>query len=369
MELMYRVVVYAGIALLVAALLIGFFILRKKNAKFEGGLKAANTYIIKNSRLYRRLNIRYRILSFLLVIGMTGCIIASLFLAARPYKTADIASGVKKRDIMLNLDVSYSLYDLNSELVDYLKGVVAGLEGDRFGINIFNTTSVTYVPLTDDYDYVIQRLDDLNTYFNWQKEYYEDYIMQFDDTDEMTESEYDRYMELSEMLEYFEAGTTTNSWYRGSSLIGEGLGSALYSFPYLGDSDRTRVIIMCTDNEDNAFAGEVVDLKEAADYCAKNNVTVFGIFPSEDKFYMPEDWDYSSCRNGFKKAVEVTGGKFYVRTPAQTCSKIVEDIQKQEAMLVQVVVSRQTLDMPETWFFVLFISLAVFAIAGLVMQK
>ena len=369
MELMYRVVVYAGIALLVAALLIGFFVFRRRKAKYEGGLRAANTSRIKKSRLYRKLNIRYRILTVLLVLGMTGCIISSLFLAARPYKTADIASGVKKRDIILNLDVSYSLYDLNSELVDYLKGVVAGLEGDRFGINIFNTTSVTYVPLTDDYDYVVQRLDDLNTYFSWQKEYYEDFIMKFDDTDQMTDAEFNRFIELGDMLDYFEAGTTTNSWYRGSSLIGEGLGSALYSFPYLGDSDRTRVIIMCTDNENNNIMGEVVDLKDAAGYCSKNKVTVFGIFPSEEKFYMPDEWDYTSCYNGFKKAVESTGGKFYVRTPSQSVSEIVQDIQKQEAMLVQVVLSRQTLDIPEIYYLILFISLVVFAGAGLVMQK
>jgi hypothetical protein len=50
------------------------------------------------------------------------------------------------------MDVSYSLYELNAELVDSLEDVVAGLDGDRFGVCIYNTSTVLYVPMTDDYD-------------------------------------------------------------------------------------------------------------------------------------------------------------------------------------------------------------------------
>ena len=35
----------------------------------------------------------------------------------------------------------------------------------------------------------------------------------------------------------------------------------------------------------------------------KNKVTVFGIFPSEEKFFEPQEYSYSSCLNDFKKAV------------------------------------------------------------------
>ncbi len=369
MELMYREVVIGGCVLLVAALLLILFIHRKNKRVYEGGVKAANTGRIRNSKLYKSLNTRYRVLTVIMLAGIVGSIVASLFLAARPYKTDDVVSGVKKRDIILNLDVSYSLYDLNSEITDYLKGVVAGLQGDRFGINIFNTSSVTYVPLTDDYDYVIERLDELNEYFTWQKEYYEDFVLKYDDFSYMSEEEVERYTELNEMLDYFEAGTLYNNYSKGSSLIGEGLGTALYSFPYLGNSERTRVIIMSTDNELNAFGREVLNLQEAANYCKKNNVTVFGIFPSEEKFYDPQTYNYASCLSEFKSAVELTGGKFYVRTNTQPVSEIVQDIQKQEAMLVKVVMTRQTIDLPRIPFIVLLVCLALFGTAGLVLQK
>ena len=369
MELMYFIIIPVGLLVLLIALIALFFVKKKMKGTFTEGTRVANTARIRESKLYKKLNTRYVILSAVMITALMASVVSALFVAARPYKTDDVVSGVKKRDIMLCLDVSYSLYDLNLELTDYLKGVVAGLEGDRFGISIFNTSSVTYVPLTDDYDYVLERLDELHEYFVLQKEYFEDYYLTYGDTGQIPESLYPRYQELSDRLEYFEAGTLYNNWYRGSSLIGEGLGTALYSFPYLNDSERTRVIIMCTDNELNAFDREVMTLQEASVYCKKNKVTLFGIFPSEDKFYQPEEYNYASCLSGFKNAVEGTGGKFYVRTPAQTVSEIVKDIQKQEAMLVKVVMTRQTTDLPQLPFTIMIICLAIGCTAGLVLQK
>lgn len=367
MELMHFTLLIISLAVLVVGLLVLLIFHSRKKNQFSSGIRAANTGLIKRSPLYRRLTVRYALLTVVMMVGLIGSVVSSLFLAARPFKTDDVVNGVKKRDIILCLDVSYSLYDLNSEITDYLKGVVSGLEGDRFGISIFNTSSVTYVPLTDDYDYVIERLDELNEYFAMQKEYYEDFYLKYEY--DIPDSVIDRYNELSDKLDYFEAGTLYNNWQKGSSLIGEGLGSALYSFPYLTTSDRTRVIIMCTDNELNAYGKEIINLKDASKYCAKNKVTVFGIFPSEEKFYEPEYFDYSSCLNGFKNAVENTGGKFYVRTADQSVEEIVQDIQKQEAMLVKVVMSRQTQDLPMIPFISLIICLVLGCTAGLVLQK
>ena len=67
--------------------------------------------------------------------------------------------------------------------------------------------------------------------------------------------------------------------------------------------------------------------------------------------------------------METTGGKFYIRTRSQSVSEIVKDIQKQEAMLVKVVMTRQTMDLPEIPFIILFICLALGCTAGLVLQK
>ncbi len=370
MELMHKNVLLWGMLGIAVILAIAYFIKRRASENFKGGIKAANTDKIRSSQLYKSLVKRYRILRIVLVVGIVGSIIASLFLIARPYKTEEVMSGVKKRDIIICLDVSYSLYDLNSEMTEYLKGVVKGLEGDRIGVSIFNTSSVTYVPLTDDYDYVVQKLDELSDYFVMQKELYETFINDpYFSYYTLTDEERAHYDDLRERLSYYDAGTLYNNMTRGSSLIGEGLGTALYTFPYLNDSERTRVIIMVTDNELNSYGRQIMTLSEASDYCKKNKVTVFGIFPAEDKFYDPYEYNYASCLSEFKNAVEKTGGKFYVRTVDQAVSEIVKDIQKQEAMLVKVVMTSQTVDLPETAFIILLICLALGCGAGLVLQK
>lgn len=369
MELMYKWVIPVGIAVIVATIAIVFNIHKKKGSGFVDGVRVANTSKIRSSKLYQTLSLQYKVFRVLLVMGLIGSMVSALVLTARPYKNDDIVSGVKKRDIMLCLDVSYSLYDLNSEITDYLKGVVQGLEGDRMGISIFNTSTITYVPLTDDYDYVLQKLDELGEYFALQKEYYEEYYLKYGYYGTIPDDKEARYEEIMEKLEYYDAGTTYNSFLKGSSLIGEGLGSALFSFPYIEDPDRTRVIIMCTDNELNDYMPQIMELDEAAQSCKSHKVTLFGIYPSEDKFYLPEEYDYEECSSEFKKAVEMTGGKFYVRTKDQPVSEIVKDIQKQEAMLVKVVMARQPLDMPHVPTIICLISLAFFSLAGLVLQK
>lgn len=370
MELMYKQAIVIGVVVLAAVLGIAFFIKKKKSDEYTTGIRAANTQKLRNTALYKKLNKRYNILRCILVAGLIGSILSSLVLVARPFRTEEVMSGVKKRDIILCLDVSYSLYDLNYEITDYLKSVVAGLKGDRFGVSIFNTSTVTYVPLTDDYDYVITKLDELSEYFTLQKEYMENYEdnPNFSYMD-LNEEEREHYDEISYKLRYYNAGTLYNNMTRGSSLIGEGLATALYTFPYLDDSERTRVIIMCTDNELNATGREIMNLKEASDACAKNKVTLFGIFPSEEKFYDPMSYNYSSCLGEFKSAVEKTGGKFYVRTQDQSVSEIVQDIQKQEAMVVKTVMSNQSVDLPQVPFIVLLLCLAIGCAAGLVLQK
>lgn len=370
MELMYKQAIPIGIAVLVLVMGLSFFIKRKQKDEFGTGTRAANTHKLRSTALYKKLNERYNILRGVLIFGIVMAIVSSLFLVARPFKTEEVMNGVKKRDIVLCLDVSYSLYDLNYEITDCYKEVVAGLKGDRFGVNIFNTSTVTYVPLTDDYDYVITKLDELSEYFRLQKEYMEKY----DDNPyfsyaDMTEEEREHYNELTYRLRYFNAGTLYNNVTRGSSLIGEGLGTALYTFPYLDDSERTRVIIMSTDNELNVTGGEIMNLREAADACAGYKVTVFGIFPSEENFYDPMNYNYASCLSEFKSAVERTGGTFYVRTANQSVSDIVKDISRQEAKVVKTVMSSQTVDMPEDPFIILVICLALGCAAGLVLQK
>ena len=76
----------------------------------------------------------------------------------------------------------------------------------------------------------------------------------------------------------------------------------------------------------------------------------------------------ATCKNEFASAVEKTGGLLYVRTPDLPVSAIVQNIQKQEVMAVNMIVSKEIMDLPEKPFVALLFSIAVFFALGLLMQ-
>ena len=111
MDIMYKWVIVLGILLIAG---ISFLLLKynqKRMNEFSGGLRAANTQRIRSSELYTELFKQYRIVRTILIAGLILCMLTSVVLISRPYKTKDVVNGVKKRDIILCLDVSYSLYD------------------------------------------------------------------------------------------------------------------------------------------------------------------------------------------------------------------------------------------------------------------
>ncbi len=356
MELKYPLFLYIGIPVLLAGLFAMHFFGRKR--KYRGGKRVANT------RFFRILNeyeSQKRVRRFLAVV-LESCIvltlIASLALAARPYRTETTSNGVKKRDIFLCLDVSYSICYLNYDLVDSLQKVVAGLKGDRFGILIFNTSSVLYVPMTDDYEFIGKKLEELKEYFRLQKIY--------------QGTEYnidDDYMKMMETLEYYDAGTLVNNYSKGSSLIGEGLASCVYSFPRLASEDRTRVVIMSTDNAQMELSQPLIELDGAIDLVIKNHITMFGLFPDQETYDKGNLRDYAADLSAFENGVNRTGGKFYQQSKTLTVDDIVADIQKQEAMEVDELIITKEVDQPEAFVIIILILITVGFGAGVILRS
>ncbi|SEG01344.1 hypothetical protein SAMN04487934_106118 [Eubacterium ruminantium] len=361
MALKYPLLAKIGIPVLI--LLVVLLHIIKKKVKYKGGIRAANTSFARNLPEYKKFKKRHSVLKTLMEISAIVAIGATIILFARPYKVEKVVSGTKKRDIYLNLDVSYSICYLNYDLVDSLRDVVKSLDGDRFGITIYNTSTVLYVPMTDDYDFILRKLDDLKEYFELQKEYVENYWGKY-----LYEVDQTKYQQLQEKLDYFDAGTITNNIQKGSSLIGEGLASCLYSFPHLEDENRTRVIIMSTDNAEEARQKPLVELDEASDLCEKNGVTIFGIFPNEKAFNVIQgyEYDYEENSSDMQYNVEKTGGKFYKQSDSFPVSEIVKDIQEQKVMEVNEIVITKSVDQPMVPVVIILISLIILIITGAV---
>lgn len=361
MAIKYPLLLKIGIPVVIVAFVLLHVI--KKKTKYKGGVRAANTAFARRLPEYKR----YKDIQLFLRVAMEFCImvaiIATLVLLARPVKTEAVSNGTKKRDIYLNLDVSYSICYLNYDLVDALEDVVKGLDGDRFGITIYNTSTVLYVPMTDDYDFIIRKLEELKDYFALQKEYM---TLLYSEGYGADDFDYDRMYELEDALEYYDAGTLVNNYKKGSSLIGEGLASCLYSFPHLDDESRTRIIIMSTDNAERRIGRPLVELDEASDLCAKNDVTIFGLFPNEDNFEITNDYndDYNALARDMKANVEKTGGVFYMQSDSLPVKDIVKDIQSQKVMEVNEITITKVVDKPVVPAIILLLSILLLIIMG-----
>ena len=366
MFFIHPLVLKIGIPVLVVLLIVAHFIKRK--IKYKGGIKAANTSFVKELDIYKKKKRMYTFVSVVMEICIVTSLLSSLVLVSRPALKETVNNGTKKRDIFLCMDVSYSIYDLNYDLVESLQGVVAGLDGDRFGICIFNTSTVLYVPMTDDYDFIYRKLEELKEYFKLQKEFMDKFYNPTTGYIQYSDDETELYMSLHEKLDFFDAGTLVNNYQKGSSLIGEGLASCMYSFPRLDDEDRTRIIIMSTDNAQESLATPLVQLNEAASLCKKNRIKVFGLFPNRENWSGLNTSDYDTDIAEFQSAIEGTGGKFYKQSETLTVNDIVKDIERIEALEVEEVTITKINDQPKIPVIILLTSITVMLVIGLVVR-
>ncbi len=323
------------IIIIIVGIILYFIFSKIKKEKYTIGSKIANTKYLKNSNYYKKKIKQYHLIKKIIYIVFGSSIIFSTILISRLAKIDTIDNNQYNRDIFLCMDVSASVDELNTELVESLKETVKNLNGERFGISIFNTSSVILVPLTDDYDYVVNVLDEMKKSLNANN----------------STSTSDNIDDLFYVRNYIYSGTLEGSETRGGSLIGDGLASCVYSFSNL-DEERTRIIILSTDND---LAGTpIVTLDKAAKISLSKGIKVFGIgtktMNNDDKI-------------AFKNAVENTHGKLYEHS-ASTVNNIVKDIESTSKSLLKNQPETKKVDIPQVPFIMLLIS-----IIGLIISK
>lgn len=325
MELTYPYILYGG-ALLAAILSI---ITIGRTKKYKSGSKNAGSDIIDDIPQYRLMMIEYWVLRVIAVVTLVVSILLSSFIAAKPVKVRTITNEIHNRDIFICLDVSTSLDGVNLELLDKLKTMVSRLKGERFGITIFNARTIMLVPLTDDYEFVIEMIEKLETSIRAGGEIF----------NPRTGATYEEY-------EYRFAGTLAND-YRGSSFIGEGLVSCLYSFPDLEEEpDRSRLIVFVTDNDLNG--PPLITLPEACDICSYYGVKVFALSPS---FVVDE--------TEFSESITSTRGGYYNTRDRRAMSDMLADVQKTDVNSTVITHSSQV-DVPDIAVVVLICCVAIY---------
>ncbi|MGW8482530.1 VWA domain-containing protein [Microbacterium sp. NPDC055903] len=226
-------------------------------------------------------------LSGILALSAVTVLVAGV-VAARPQTAQTIQPVNTSRDIMLCLDVSGSMSDVDVEVLTVFDELLDGFEGERIGLTIFNSSPVQIFPLTDDYDFIREHLQSIRESFDYLEDIPEHWV-----------------------------GTLNGS---GASLIGDGLASCAMRFDHV-DDERSRSIILATDNEVNGSS--IVTIEEAAAYSAARGIRVFALNPVQGK--------NAEVSQELVDAARATGGEAYGLRETTTVSDIITQVQEEEA--------------------------------------
>ena len=311
----------AAVAVVLIAVTVGLILGLRRRGGGRGGdtARVARAERLRTLPTFRRALARRALaLSGILALGAVTAIVAGV-VAARPMSAQTIQPVNTSRDIMLCLDVSGSMSEVDVEVLTVFEELLDDFEGERIGLTIFNSSPVQIFPLTDDYDFIREHLESMTRSFDYVDQIPEHWV-----------------------------GTLNGD---GASLIGDGLAACTMGFDRPGD-DRSRSVIFATDNEVNGAS--IVTLDEAAAYAASKDVRVFALNPVQGK-----DADVSA---ELSAAAESTGGAAFGLRDTTTVSDIVEQVQEQEATELRGEAQVVWTDAPNLWIAVLSVCLLGFVV-------
>ena len=113
--------------------------------------------------MFRRLRRRYHLLLGGEVAALSIVGLAAVGLTMRPATDRQLERDVRNRDVMLCLDVSASMNELDAIVLRQFAELAAGLRGERIGLTIFNGSAITVFPLTDDAEFIEATLEEAAT--------------------------------------------------------------------------------------------------------------------------------------------------------------------------------------------------------------
>ncbi|MGJ3508462.1 vWA domain-containing protein [Enemella sp. A6] len=255
------------------------FLLRDRPADPASGLRAANTERMRRTPRFAQLARQHRLWMLVQVIAIALVVLGASLFSTRLSDAAGSDSEQHNRDIVLCLDVSGSMRDIDAGLMESFAELADDLRGERIGLVIWDSSAVMKFPLTNDYKFIEKQLADGVTAM--EKFSYE-----------------------------WSRGTFEGN---GSSLIGDGLASCVLRFDR-PDEPRARTIILATDNMVNGDA--IYTLPQAVQMAQDKEIVVHAIAPRM----------YDEVRE-MRKLVAKTGGITYLMDDKSGAEQIVSSIE------------------------------------------
>ncbi|MFS0706417.1 VWA domain-containing protein [Cellulomonas sp. 179-A 9B4 NHS] len=280
----------------------------------------ANTAELRHVPAMRWWRVRYHALRAALVLALGTAALAAAVLVARPVVAEERTHELANRDIVLCLDVSGSMIDYDAAVVATFARLVDEFEGERVALSLFNSTSRTVFPLTDDYDLVREQLRTARA------------VLEGD------------AVEGAEDLFRGTEGLEGQA-----SLIGDGLATCALLFDQF-DTDRSRSVVLATDNE--AWGDPVYTLEEATDLAGGRGAVVHGLYPDR------EDWiaDADGARARMRLALEATGGVFAQASDAGAVPAILAQVQAADLVAMDADPERVVVDDSDGWVVLLYVA-------------
>ncbi len=273
-----------------------------------GGLRLAHVDRVRAlprfQQLARRLVFWLRIELVLVAVTFAG----ALLMIARPVTVGDDSPEMKRRDVMLCLDVSGSMTNADQVVLRSYLRLVERLKGERIGLVVWNSSGSVAFPLTDDYVFVREQLTSM--------------LAAMGDGAAAASAREGRAV-----LQAANIGD-------GSSLIGDGAMSCLLRFDQ-SDRVRPRTVVLATDNQ---LAGSsIFTLPEAGEKAVADRVLIMGISPG-----LREGPD----KEEFRTVVESTGGRLIDITDDPTMeARIAEAIKRQQSKAIRGLPSARSFDL------------------------
>lgn len=279
---------YWWLGLIVALVMIAVVVWRLLRPTGGTGLRgaapAAHTDRVKTLPRYRHLvTTQLRWLTVRAACLVLACL-GTVVLVCRPAWVSANSQDMRDRDVMLCLDVSGSMGPTDAAVTASYQQLISRLHGERIGFTVFDSSAATVFPLTDDYAFISEQLQQTLSAFQNQTD--------------------------RPVIAATRVGQT-----RGSSLIADGLASCAQGFDHAGQN-RSRTIVLATDNE--LSGSPLLSLKEATDQVLRRGIMVAAIMPPGSDAVHHAD---------LEAQVERTGGTVQTLTATETVTSISRTIE------------------------------------------
>lgn len=259
---------------------------------------------------WSKLKSTYRKSLWMFMLSMIFLAIITVLVTARPNRQSLVTPEQKNRDIMLCLDVSPSMYQVDATLFEIFEKISKSLDGQRIGLTVFNEVGVSIFPLTDDYDLIAEQLTIGKSAFQATSI---DPVTQTVSIPEFGTQEYEDYL-------FIKSGTTPFT--EGSSLAGDGLASCVNRMGN-NETKRSQSIILATDNEYNGK--QIVDIIGAATYAKESGIRVYVLDPGQTIQGNLKD------HQDLQSAAKMADGEYYLLDNTAAITEIINKISETEA--------------------------------------